>query len=460
MQTGRRYRFYPSQDQAQTFAQWIGCVRAVYNGKDTEEQYLEWLRRWAKFSARAFPVDEGESEFTFDQAYSHLKPAEETHPWFYEVPSQLYRNAMHQRSQAWQKYWKDPQTVGKPGRRVKGENDSILLTKELFEFWGSGLILVGTPQNFVGVLEYKEHQSITDAPNSLTISRDTCNRWWISFNFEDGVAVKTDEEILKELSHLTNKELAATTAGHDRGIVQQVTGSDGKVYGYTEQKQQRFAKHRRRVRALQKKMARQKDKKSKRRAKTKLKLAKTHAHIQDLRVDHAHQTSHRLVETPASVLVFEDLKLRNMTRSAAGTVEEPGANVAAKSGLNRSLLHQGLGRILQFTKYKAARAGKLVITVPPQNTSRRCPVCRHTEKANRHGIHFHCQNPLCGHTAHADANASENIKQDGLQALLTALGRGADQPFAEATQGVNLTVYPAGADEASRSPHLAAAAAR
>jgi len=458
MQDGRRYRYYPSPEEAQTFAQWIGCVRAVYNGKDTEEQYLNWLRRYAKFSARSFAPDEGESEFTFDQAYSHLKPDKTTAPWFHAVPPQLYRNAMYQRNQAWQKHWKDPGTVGRPGRRKKGENDSILLTKELFQFWGSGLVLVGTEQRFVGVIEYREHRGVTAEPNSMTISRDTCNRWWVSFTFDDGIKVKSDEEILQELDALSDEELMEATAGHDRGIVQQVTSSDGRVYGYTEAKQRAFAKYQRRVKALQKKMARQKDKKSARRRKTKLKLAKTQAHIKDLRVDHAHQISHRIVGTPKSILAFENLKLQNMTASAKGTAEEPGKNVAAKSGLNRSLLHQGLGRILQYVRYKAARAGKLVVLVPPQNTSRRCSRCGHTEEANRHGIHFRCLK--CGHEAHADANASDNIQLEGVRTVLTALGRGAAQPFAEATKGMTITVHPAGAVEASRSPRLAALAAR
>jgi putative transposase len=35
-----------------------------------------------------------------------------------------------------------------------------------------------------------------------------------------------------------------------------------------------------------------------------------------------------------------DLPVRNMTRSAAGTVEHPGSNVRQKAGLNKSILDQ------------------------------------------------------------------------------------------------------------------------
>ena len=208
------------------------------------------------------------------------------------------------------------------------------------------------------------------------------------------------------------------------------------------------------MRTLQKKLARQKDKRSKRRQRTRIKLARTAARIANLRTDHAHQVSHRIVaDTPADVLAFEDLNLRGMTRSARGTTEEPGRNVRAKAGLNRALLHQSLGIILRFTRYKAARAGKLVVTVPAAGTSQTCACCGHRDPGNRQGSRFYCQQ--CGHTAHADANAAANIRARGLAKVLTALGRSAAQPFAEATRAG--THVPAqGADEASRSRHLAA----
>lgn len=41
------------------------------------------------------------------------------------------------------------------------------------------------------------------------------------------------------------------------------------------------------------------------------------------------------------VIRFEDLRIRNMTRSAKGTGGKPGSNVRAKSGLNRAILAQG-----------------------------------------------------------------------------------------------------------------------
>ena len=187
-------------------------------------------------------------------------------------------------------------------------------------------------------------------------------------------------------------------------------------------------------------------------------MAKLGSRTTGLRNDHAHQTSHRIVASPASILAFEDLRLRNMTRRAKPVAAEPQPDgvprfeqngAKRKSGLNRSLLHQSLGTILRFTRYKAARSGKLVVVVPPAYSSQECACCGYTDAANRKGATFLCQK--CGHTADADANASDNIRDRGFAAVLSALGRSAGKPFAEATRG-----SPQGADEASRSPHLAA----
>jgi putative transposase len=51
---------------------------------------------------------------------------------------------------------------------------------------------------------------------------------------------------------------------------------------------------------------------------------------------------------------IEDLQIRNMSRSAAGTPEKPGKNVRAKSGLNKSILDQGWFEFRRQLDYKLA----------------------------------------------------------------------------------------------------------
>jgi IS605 OrfB family transposase len=63
-----------------------------------------------------------------------------------------------------------------------------------------------------------------------------------------------------------------------------------------------------------------------------------------------------------------------------------------------------------FIDYKARQAGVRLVLVDPRDTSRICAVCGFCDKRNRPDqAHFHCRNPLCGHTAPADTNAAVNI---------------------------------------------------
>jgi len=109
------------------------------------------------------------------------------------------------------------------------------------------------------------------------------------------------------------------------------------------------------------------------------------------------------------LIAIEDLRVTNMTRSAAGTVACPGQNVAAKAGLNRVILDAGWAQLRRQLSYKAEDAGRELIAVAPQRTSQTCHHCGHTDPASRRGAMFDCT--ACGHHADADLNAAANILQ-------------------------------------------------
>ncbi|MGG7360926.1 zinc ribbon domain-containing protein, partial [Escherichia coli] len=81
-----------------------------------------------------------------------------------------------------------------------------------------------------------------------------------------------------------------------------------------------------------------------------------------------------------AMIVIEDLKVSNMSKSAAGTVSQPGRNVRAKSGLNHSILDQGWYEMRRQLEYKQLWRGGQVLAVPPADTSQRCAYCGHTAK--------------------------------------------------------------------------------
>lgn len=150
--------------------------------------------------------------------------------------------------------------------------------------------------------------------------------------------------------------------------------------------------------------------------KTSKRLHHTYDQIKQLRaratrraVDWQHQTTTAIARTYGTVVV-EQLQITNMVKSAKGTLEEPGKNVAHKSGLNRSIAQEAWGRTVTLLTYKTARQGGALHKVPAANTSRRCSACGFITPGSRESqALFVCKNTGCGWSGNADHNAARNI---------------------------------------------------
>ena len=111
---------------------------------------------------------------------------------------------------------------------------------------------------------------------------------------------------------------------------------------------------------------------------------------------------------------IEDLRIQAMTKSAKGTVDAPGRNVAAKRGLNRAILNQAWATTTRRLEEKTTARGGNLVPTRAAYTSQRCHACGHTSAANRQTqARFCCER--CGHADGADANAARNIHHQSLQ---------------------------------------------
>ena len=128
-----------------------------------------------------------------------------------------------------------------------------------------------------------------------------------------------------------------------------------------------------------------------------------------------HRLTTELVKTYQTICI-EDTAITNLTRSAAGTMENPGKKVAQKRGLNRRILAQSWGQFRRLLEYKCQEAGRNFILVPAAYTSQTCSKCENVDPKNRRSQSlFRCLS--CGHEANADANAAETIRRRGLEIL-------------------------------------------
>ncbi len=243
----------------------------------------------------------------------------------------------------------------------------------------------------LGWMRYRNSRQVTGVVKNVTVSQ-SCGKWYIS--------IQTESEVS------TPVHPSASMVGLDAGVAKLATLSDGTVFEPVNS----FQKNQKTPARLQRQLSR-KVKFSNNWQKQKRKIQRLHSCIANIRRDYLHKVTTTVSKNHA-MIVIEDLKVSNMSKSAAGTVSQPGRNVRAKSGLNRSILDQGWYEMRRQLEYKQLWSGGQVLAVPPAYTSQRCACCGHTAKENRLSqSKFRCQ--VCGYTANADVNGARNILAAG-----------------------------------------------
>lgn len=242
----------------------------------------------------------------------------------------------------------------------------------------------------IGEVRTKFHRGkIIGKIKTITVSYEA-NQYFASINYEDG---------LKEAIGSNNGK----SIGIDVGV---------KIFAYTSEnkainpdKEHNLSKDIKKMIKAQKSLSRKK-KGSLNRLKAKAKLAKKHLKIKNKRNDFLHKISNKLSEN--QTIKVEDLKVKNMSKKAKGSINNPNMRASAKAGLNRSILQQSWEKFFELLEYKLKRNGGELIKVNPQYTSQKCSKCGHISKENRlKQEQFICIK--CNHKANADYNASINI---------------------------------------------------
>ena len=268
--------------------------------------------------------------------------------------------------------------------------------------------------NGVGFVKFRKSQDIIGVIKNTTISKKS-GHWYVSFGTEHEVETP---------HHPSN-----TAIGIDLGVSKLVTGSNGQCF----KPKSSFKANQGKLAKLQRQLSRkvlfsQNWKKQNR------KIQKLHHHIANIRHDYLHKISTDISKNHA-MIVCEDLKVVNMSRSASGTLENKGRNVKAKSELNKSILDQGWGMMIDMMDYKQQWHGGLLIKVDPRYTSQTCFKCKHVAKENRRTqAEFECVE--CGHQENADINAAKNILSAGHAVLSVEGGCSKSRPLKQKTCGL------------------------
>lgn len=419
METGFKFRCYPSKQQQAILLRWMGCQRFIYNAKVREDRYFRsYARKSLSLVGQYAPID---------QQYSQFKT--ELTPWLKEVPSQILRNGAVRWKQAYSRYFQ--KLSGRPTIQRDLSKRSVWITSELFSFTktcntetaSAGYLLsLGKGKFPVGQILYTAHRS-HGIPASITLSVEA-GKWFVSFCNVDDLILPKPEDIAAELSQWSEAELGIATIGVDRGVAIPVCASHGLHSDFSSQQKQRMAKKERGRLRWQRRMARR-SKGSGGWHKAKRRVFSSYQYSKNVRQDFAHQTSYRLVDVDnpkTRLIVFEALRVQAMSKRPRAKQDESGRwqknQASAKAGLNKGILSSSWGKVLDFTQYKALRANKLAIEVPPHHTSQECSQCGFTHADNRPDqARFICQR--CGFHTNADDNASRVIAKRGIKVILS-----------------------------------------
>ena len=371
LQRATLYRLDPTPDQVAAFAQWVGACRFVYN------LALEQRRDWGR-----------KAKLSYNQQQSEITQLRAEVDWLKAVPVHALQMAVRSLDNAFQRFFSG--LGGYPTPRKKGQRDAFTLPDPSylgFKRLNANRGAVKLPK--VGWIKLLGWRPLGGELRSVTISRKGAH-WYVAIAWRKEVADPAQSEL--------------PSVGIDRGIAVFAALSTGQMVS----PRNAFKVIQDRLAKAQVRLAR-KVKFSSNWSKQKAKITKLHMRAANARKDFLHKFSSEIAKNHG-VVKIERLKVKNMTASAKGTVEQPGVNVAQKSGLNRVILDQGWSMFAAMLRYKLKERGGELQEVDPRWTSQGCSQCGSIDKASRQSqARFVCTS--CGHEANADINAAINISQ-------------------------------------------------
>jgi transposase len=382
-----RYRLEPTRGQEAILLRHCSDARYVWNL--AVEQHAWW--RPGRRSAPGYA-----------EQCRQLTAARAGNPWLAGGSQTVQQQALRDFARAMVAFFAG--THGRPSWRKAGRDEGFRVTGQRGKHWGVRRLSRNWGQVRVpkaGWIRFRWSRDVPADTRSFRVTRDPAGRWHVAF------------AIIPDPVHGPG---TGEVVGIDRGVKVSAALSTGEtltVPGLTAREQAR-------LRRLQRRLARA-ERGSARRARAKTAVVRLTARETDRRRDWCEKTSTDIARR-FDVIRVEDLKIKNMTRSAKGTAAQPGRNVRAKTVLNREISRSGWGLLVRRLEDKAP--GR-VEKIPAAYTSQRCSACGHVDGRSRESqARFRCT--ACGYAGNADVNAARNIAAG--HAVNARRGDGASRP--------------------------------
>jgi putative transposase len=397
-----RYRLYPTPAQEQVLLEHCAHSRYVWNLAVEQRRWWQPGRPAPGFAEQCRQLSQARAAYPWLAAGSVIvqqQALRDFHAayasWFASLRDWRKRHANTPPDQ-------QPAPPSPPSWRKRGRREGFRIVgvgaqdiRRLNRRWGVVLV----PK--LGWVRFRWSRPVPVA-KSYRVTRDRAGRWHVAFAaVPPAVPAPGNGQVV----------------GVDRGVAVSIALSTGQLL-----KTPRLRPgEQRRLRLLERRLARAK-RGSNRRRRVKLAIARLKVREADRRRDWIEKISTDLARR-FDLICVEDLDVRAMTRSASGTIQQPGRGVRRKAGLNRGILASGWGKLVDRLEYKAP--GR-VERVPSAYTSQRCSACGHVAAESRQSqTAFRCV--ACAWTGNADYNAARNIAAAG-QVVAARGGLGSPGP--------------------------------
>lgn len=356
-----RYRFYPTPDQATVLARTFGSARYVYNWalRLRTDAYYQRRERIGYHEASA--------------ALTTLKQQSET-AWLNDVSSVPLQQALRHMNKAFRNFFEGRAKY--PAFHKKHGRQAATYASSAFRWDAETRAL--TLAKMDAPLDIHWSRSFSGTPTTVTISKDTAGRYFVSFLTEEEVAALPVVNAL---------------VGVDVGLKDVAVLSTGEKIANPRH----LARSERRLKHAQRNLSR-KQKGSKNREKARLKVAREHARIADQRRDGLHKLTTRLIRENQTVCV-ESLAVKNLVRNHT---------------LAKAISDVGWSELVRQLEYKADWYGRTLVKIDRwYPSSKRCHACGHVLDSLPLDVRqWTCLE--CGVRHDRDINAAKNILAVGL----------------------------------------------
>ena len=362
MKARYQFRFYPTDQQQKLLAQLFGCVRVVWNDALAICKQAEKL-----------PSNNDLQKLVITQAKKTIE-----RQWLSDVSNIPLQQSVADLGVAYKNFFdslkgkRKGKKLGRPKFKKKTNQQSARFRIGGFSIKGDEVYLAK-----IGNVSPIWSRDLPSAPSSVTVIKDCANRYFISFVVE---------------VEPVNIDAKNQSIGIDLGIKTFAVMSNGEKAQSPD-----YSKLDRKIRKLQKKLARQ-PKDSQRRNKTRIQIAKLHNEIADTRKDFLHKLSSKIV-SENEVIVLEDLNVSGMVKNRK---------------LARAISLQGWREFRTLCEAKSQKFGRTFHVISRwEPTSQICSECGYKwGKLDLKIRSVKCLN--CGTEHDRDENAAKNINKVGI----------------------------------------------